>query len=152
MISTWTPEREDLARRLWGEGKSAAHIARELGGVTRVAVIGKVHRMGLGRESAVEISARAKSKPKAKAAAICAVQGCGRKLSKANLSGVCADHAHVEGRCRCPKCVGEVAARRVARTDRADVRVVAVPRTGTSTSGEAATVCVSLKREPWVTG
>lgn len=152
MISTWTPEREDLARRLWGEGKSAAHIARELGGVTRLAVIGKVHRMGLGRESAVEISARAKSKPKAKAAAICAVQGCGRKLSKANLSGVCADHAHVEGRCRCPKCIGGIVAIRAAPKDRPNVRQALVPRTGTSTSGEPATVGVSLLREPWVTG
>ena len=37
---------------MWGEGQSASQIAKELGGVTRNAVIGKVHRLGLsGRVS-----------------------------------------------------------------------------------------------------
>jgi GcrA cell cycle regulator len=46
MIS-WTDERVELLRKLWGEGLSASRIASELGGVTRNAVIGKVHRLGL---------------------------------------------------------------------------------------------------------
>ena len=43
----WTDERVELLKRLWAEGLSASQIARELGGVTRNAVIGKVHRLGL---------------------------------------------------------------------------------------------------------
>lgn len=43
----WTSERMDLLRRRWAEGHQASQIAKELGGVTRNAVIGKVHRLGL---------------------------------------------------------------------------------------------------------
>ncbi len=43
----WTDERVDILRKLWTEGHSASHIARTLGEVTRNAVIGKVHRLGL---------------------------------------------------------------------------------------------------------
>jgi GcrA cell cycle regulator len=44
---SWTDERVELLKRMWGEGQSASQIAKELGGVTRNAVIGKVHRLGL---------------------------------------------------------------------------------------------------------
>src|SRR5438034_8785739 len=44
---SWTDERVEALKRLWSEGLSASHIAAELGGVTRNAVIGKVHRLGL---------------------------------------------------------------------------------------------------------
>jgi GcrA cell cycle regulator len=48
----WTEERVDQLKTLWTEGLSASQIARVLGGVTRNAVIGKVHRLGLaGRAS-----------------------------------------------------------------------------------------------------
>ena len=48
----WTDERVDQLKNLWTEGLSASQIARALGGVTRNAVIGKVHRLGLaGRAS-----------------------------------------------------------------------------------------------------
>jgi GcrA cell cycle regulator len=43
----WTDERVSLLRKLWTDGLSAAQIAKQLGGVTRNAVIGKVHRLGL---------------------------------------------------------------------------------------------------------
>src|ERR1044072_8107279 len=43
----WTEERVELLKKLWSEGLSASAIAAELGGVTRNAVIGKVHRLGL---------------------------------------------------------------------------------------------------------
>lgn len=43
----WTEERVTLLRKLWAEGLSASQIAKQLGGVTRNAVIGKVHRLGL---------------------------------------------------------------------------------------------------------
>ena len=44
---SWTDERVDILRKLWLDGHSASQIAAELGGVTRNAVIGKVHRLGL---------------------------------------------------------------------------------------------------------
>ncbi len=44
----WSEERVELLKRLWGDGLSASQIAGQLGGgVTRNAVIGKVHRLGL---------------------------------------------------------------------------------------------------------
>ena len=43
----WTEERVELLKKLWQEGLSASQIAKQLGGVTRNAVIGKVHRLGL---------------------------------------------------------------------------------------------------------
>lgn len=43
----WTDERVDLLKTLWQDGLSASQVARQLGGVTRNAVIGKVHRLGL---------------------------------------------------------------------------------------------------------
>lgn len=44
---SWTDERVALLKKLWVEGKTAAEIAKELGGVTRNAVIGKAHRLKL---------------------------------------------------------------------------------------------------------
>jgi GcrA cell cycle regulator len=43
----WTEERVSTLRKLWVDGLSASQIAKQLGGVTRNAVIGKVHRLGL---------------------------------------------------------------------------------------------------------
>ena len=43
----WTDERVELLKKLWNDGLSASQIANELGQVTRNAVIGKVHRLGL---------------------------------------------------------------------------------------------------------
>ena len=44
---SWTEERVEVLKKLWAEGHSASQIAKELGAVTRNAVIGKVHRLGL---------------------------------------------------------------------------------------------------------
>lgn len=44
---SWTAERVELLTKLWADGLSASQIAGELGNVTRNAVIGKVHRLGL---------------------------------------------------------------------------------------------------------
>ena len=44
---SWTEDRVDVLKKLWAEGHSASQIAKQLGGVTRNAVIGKVHRLGL---------------------------------------------------------------------------------------------------------
>ena len=51
-LMNWTDDRVEQLKNLWTEGLSASQIARALGGVTRNAVIGKVHRLGLaGRAS-----------------------------------------------------------------------------------------------------
>ena len=47
----WTDERVEVLKKLWIEGKSASFIAKKLGGVTRNAVIGKVHRLGLSNRT-----------------------------------------------------------------------------------------------------
>jgi GcrA cell cycle regulator len=47
LIMGWTDDRVATLRKLWAEGLSASQIAKQLGGVTRNAVIGKVHRLGL---------------------------------------------------------------------------------------------------------
>jgi GcrA cell cycle regulator len=47
MGMSWTDERVELLKKLWSDGLSASQIAAELGGITRNAVIGKVHRLGL---------------------------------------------------------------------------------------------------------
>jgi GcrA cell cycle regulator len=44
---SWTEERVETLKKLWQDGLSASQIAKQLGGVTRNAVIGKVHRLGL---------------------------------------------------------------------------------------------------------
>lgn len=46
-MSGWTEDRVGVLKKLWREGLSAAQIAKQLGGVTRNSVIGKVHRLGL---------------------------------------------------------------------------------------------------------
>jgi GcrA cell cycle regulator len=47
-IQTWTTERVELLKQMWAEGLSASVIAGRLGaGISRNAVIGKVHRLGL---------------------------------------------------------------------------------------------------------
>jgi GcrA cell cycle regulator len=58
---TWTDERVELLRRLWLEGLSASQVAATLGGVTRNAVIGKIHRLGLsgrGKASTPSVQVR----------------------------------------------------------------------------------------------
>jgi GcrA cell cycle regulator len=55
---SWTDERVELLKKLWSDGLSASQIAAELGGITRNAVIGKVHRLGLsGRAKAASSAA-----------------------------------------------------------------------------------------------
>lgn len=44
---SWTDERVEQLKKLWAEGLSASQIAAQLGGVSRNAVIGKVHRLHL---------------------------------------------------------------------------------------------------------
>lgn len=61
---SWTDERVSLLKQLWGEGKTAAEIAKVLGdGITRNAVIGKAHRLKLSsRLSPIQQNAPKKTK------------------------------------------------------------------------------------------
>lgn len=54
----WTDERVELLKKLWQDGLSASQIAKQLGGVTRNAVIGKVHRLGLSGRATPSTPAR----------------------------------------------------------------------------------------------
>lgn len=55
---SWTDERVEILTKLWAEGLSASQIAGQLGGVTRNAVIGKVHRLGLSGRVTTNRSSR----------------------------------------------------------------------------------------------
>ena len=59
---SWTHERREQLKKLWEAGYTASNIATELGGITRNAVIGKAHRLGL--------SGRMKSKSKVSSVSI----------------------------------------------------------------------------------
>ncbi|WP_439111789.1 GcrA family cell cycle regulator [Lentibacter sp.] len=60
---SWTDDRVEILKKMWGEGQSASQIAKELGGVTRNAVIGKVHRLGLSNRTTTGAAAKAEAKP-----------------------------------------------------------------------------------------
>jgi GcrA cell cycle regulator len=58
----WTDERVELLRKLWSEGLSASQIAAQLGGVSRNAVIGKVHRLKLSSRGRATPAPRSQKK------------------------------------------------------------------------------------------
>ena len=64
---SWTDDRVEILKKMWGEGQSASQIAKELGGVTRNAVIGKVHRLGLSNRATGGAKTAPKDKPAPKA-------------------------------------------------------------------------------------
>jgi GcrA cell cycle regulator len=60
----WTEDRVDTLKKLWLDGFSASQIAKQLGGgLTRNAVIGKVHRLGLSGRAAPSQPQRPAFKP-----------------------------------------------------------------------------------------
>ena len=61
---SWTDERVELLRKLWLDGLSASQIASELSnGITRNAVIGKVHRLGLSGRAKAPAQTTPRSRP-----------------------------------------------------------------------------------------
>jgi GcrA cell cycle regulator len=73
---SWTEERIERLKKMWHDGATASQIADELGGVSRNAVIGKAHRLGLeqrpspvkaGEEKEHRKAAPARAAPKAAA-------------------------------------------------------------------------------------
>ena len=73
----WTPERIEILKDLWNKGFSGTQIACELGNVSRNAVIGKVHRLGLGGR-------KTPSRPRSKkqVAQLAAARGAVKRTSK----------------------------------------------------------------------
>ena len=72
---SWTDERIATLKKMWEGGSTASQIADELGGVSRNAVIGKAHRLGLkSRPSPVKAAEKKKTAPKPKPAAKPAVK------------------------------------------------------------------------------
>ncbi len=76
----WTEDRVEILSKLWAEGLSASQIAKQLGGVTRNAVIGKVHRLGLSGRAK---PSRPKPAAKAKAAATAKPKTAAKEPAKA---------------------------------------------------------------------
>src|SRR6478609_389649 len=67
---SWTEERIERLKSMWAEGSTASQIAEDLGGVSRNAVIGKAHRLGLeSRPSPVKPGEEKEKKAKAPKAA-----------------------------------------------------------------------------------
>ncbi len=62
-VLTWTDDRVEQLKKLWESGLSASQIAAELGNVTRNAVIGKVHRLGLSGRAKSPSSAVPRQRP-----------------------------------------------------------------------------------------
>jgi GcrA cell cycle regulator len=91
----WTDERVELLRKLWSEGLSASQIAAKLGGVSRNAVIGKVHRLklsGRGKQTA----AQPRAKKAAQATQSVRPASSGRSTSSGTSSRI-SSHTHAVG-------------------------------------------------------
>ncbi|MDR6853178.1 GcrA cell cycle regulator [Sphingomonas sp. BE123] len=65
---SWTDERIETLRKMWDSGMTATQIAEELGGVSRNAVIGKAHRLGLASRPSPVKANNAEAKAAAAAA------------------------------------------------------------------------------------
>lgn len=91
----WTDERVELLRKLWSEGLSASQIAAQIGGVSRNAVIGKVHRLklsGRGKQTAAQPRAKKPVQP----TQATRPSGSGRTSSVGGASRV-SSHTHAVG-------------------------------------------------------
>ena len=82
----WTDERVETLKKLWQDGLSASQIAKQLGGVTRNAVIGKVHRLGLSGRAAPSKPARPAFKAPRPARAAVAAPTPPRRIAEAATS------------------------------------------------------------------
>ncbi|WP_296427966.1 GcrA family cell cycle regulator [Yoonia sp.] len=85
---SWTDERVETLKKMWGEGQSASQIAKELGGVTRNAVIGKVHRLGLSNRAGTGAAATAAAKPAVKEKPTVALKPTPKPVAKAKPAPV----------------------------------------------------------------
>jgi GcrA cell cycle regulator len=72
---SWTEERIERLKKMWHEGATASQIADELGGVSRNAVIGKAHRLGLEQRPSPVKPGEEKEAKKAAPPSVAAAQG-----------------------------------------------------------------------------
>jgi GcrA cell cycle regulator len=82
----WTDERVELLKKLWQDGLSASQIAKQLGGVTRNAVIGKVHRLGLSGRATPSKPARTVFKAPRPARPVTSAPSAPRRISSEPVS------------------------------------------------------------------
>lgn len=82
-VMTWTDDRVEQLKKLWEGGLSASQIAAELGNVTRNAVIGKVHRLGLSGRAKSPTSAAPRQRKARPAPQMVRVQ---RPISRGNTA------------------------------------------------------------------
>ena len=80
----WTDERVARLTKLWADGLSASQVAADLGGVTRNAVIGKVHRLGLSGRVKQPSKSGGRPKRTARANGQARVNRASQKTSRAN--------------------------------------------------------------------
>lgn len=80
---SWTDERVTTLKKLWLDGLSASQIAKQLGGVTRNAVIGKVHRLGLSGRAAPSQPSRPAFKTPRPARPVTAAPSAPRRVAEA---------------------------------------------------------------------
>ena len=101
---SWTDERIATLKKMWEGGSTASQIADELGGVSRNAVIGKAHRLGLkSRPSPVKANEKKKPAVKAKAGRKEAGKACSETRSgRSNRSGEACGGLAAGARCLNP--------------------------------------------------
>src|SRR3954452_5866724 len=81
---SWTEERIERLKKMWHDGATASQIADELGGVSRNAVIGKAHRLGLEQRPSPVKAGEEKDKKKAQTPAPAAT----KPVAKAEAASV----------------------------------------------------------------
>ena len=92
---SWTDDRVEILKKLWVEGQSASQIAKELGGVTRNAVIGKVHRLGLSNRATSSSSSKSDTESKT---SVKSMSGTKRVSNKTSASKVTSANSPSEPR------------------------------------------------------
>ena len=90
--ANWTEDRVELLRKLWTDGLSASQIAAQMGGVSRNAVIGKVHRLKLSGRGKTTSSA-----PRVKKAAAPVAPRSNAPRSGGGGGGRVSSHSHAIG-------------------------------------------------------
>ena len=94
--------RVETLKKLWLDGLSASQIAKQLGGVTRNAVIGKVHRLGLSGRAAPSQPSRADLQGASSAEADVDAGAARRAGSSPGLTGPGACGSRRSSSCRAP--------------------------------------------------
>src|SRR5829696_5014443 len=90
---SWTEERIERLKKMWHDGATASQIAEELGGVSRNAVIGKAHRLGLEQRPSPVKPGEEKEKKAAAAASAAPAAAKAAPRADAPVGGPAPQHA-----------------------------------------------------------